>query len=374
MRLHETIETGSETDVVAYNQTAFESEEALENQLYRNPQLLLDERVFLIGRQVRLDTGIADLVGLDRFGNVIIFEVKMGRSGSGSASEETILSQPQNYAQSLSSFDYDGLNELYQEHQKRRGRGDQDISESFVGGGNLLSGFEAVFGDGLEEHQFNSTQRMVVVAEKITRRTEMNARYLLEQGLNFQCVAIQAFRSPREKQDGMMFTSSVVVDYDLKRFRSKSRPSPTYPELTAAIIESIFSDIQSTVRAETLRDVFPDNFDTRTPVLKSNHPDHPDGVIYYISPKPDMNEITIGLHNMNENPAIGEAILREKSRFEKAGLTVQDNLRYNLLTRDWHVKSAEEVRDLADEIGEAYASMVSLGHEMLLADNHGDTE
>ncbi len=42
MRLHERTKTENETEVVACNRTAFESEEALENQLNRNPQLLLD--------------------------------------------------------------------------------------------------------------------------------------------------------------------------------------------------------------------------------------------------------------------------------------------------------------------------------------------
>jgi len=69
MRLHERIETENEVEVVACDRTAFESEEALENRLHRSPELLLDEQVLLIGRQVRLDTGVADLVGLDRWGS-----------------------------------------------------------------------------------------------------------------------------------------------------------------------------------------------------------------------------------------------------------------------------------------------------------------
>jgi hypothetical protein len=87
----------------------------------------------------------------------------------------------------------------------------------------------------------------------------MNVRYLLEEGLNFQCVAIQAFRSPEDEDDSSILASSVVVDYNLNRVRPKDRSSPTYPELTAAIIEPIFSDIQSMVRAETVRNVFLEN-------------------------------------------------------------------------------------------------------------------
>jgi len=142
--------------------------------------MLLEEQVLIIGRQVRLETGVADLVGVDCFGNTCVFEVKIGRSGSGSASEKSILSQPQNYAQSLSSYDYENLNELYQDYQTRLDRGEWDVSEDSDRGGNLLTDFETAFGESIEPDQFNSTQRMVVVAEEITRRTERLDLHALE--------------------------------------------------------------------------------------------------------------------------------------------------------------------------------------------------
>jgi hypothetical protein len=358
-------ETESVPSAVEHERTAIHPEETLEDWLHQNPELLLDEQIMVISRQARLETGVADLIGLDCWGNVVIFEVKIGRSGSGSASEETILSQPQNYAQSLSHFDYDDLNDLYDEYTERVNSGEWDVDGSTVGAGTLQSDFEAVFGESLDEDQFGSTERMVVIAEEITRRTERNIRYLLGEGLDFQCVEIQAFHSP----DGhnTMIASSIVVDYPLGRVRPEGRPSPTYPVLVDDILERAFPRFQSVTNAASVSELFPDGIDSREPELVSQNEAHPKSVTYRLAPKPDEGSVVIAIDVESNQAGISELQKMETS-FEEYELEITGNSTYRVITRKWDIESAESLNEaLQDEIAEAYAAMVRVGHRALAA-------
>jgi len=101
-----------------------ESEWQLESWLLANPEVILDERLLIFGRQYNLDSGVPDLLALDQWANVVVVEIKKGQSGTGSASEGSILSQPQEYAQSLSGYAYDELDAVY-EKLKTKVRNDE---------------------------------------------------------------------------------------------------------------------------------------------------------------------------------------------------------------------------------------------------------
>jgi hypothetical protein len=194
-----------------------------------NPTLLLDERVLVFGKQYRLDAGRPDLLGLDRYGNVIVFEIKKGATGSGSAGEKTILSRPRAYARSIEGYGYDRLDGIFEEYQS--GRWNHPTGNDEVE--TLSDAFERTFGRRLEEGAYNCHQRIVVVAERITGRTEATIRSLLERGLNVQCLEVQQF----ETGDGTrLLTTSTVVDYDAKRVRpdrSRTSTAPTAGRETA---------------------------------------------------------------------------------------------------------------------------------------------
>ncbi len=364
MRLYETITTEKEASVVAYDQTHPASEEILEDWLHQSPELLLEEQILIIGRQVRLETGVADLVGLDQWGNVVVFEVKIGRSGSGSASEETILSQPQNYAQSLSSYDYEGLNELYQDYQTRLTRGEWNVSEDSDRGGNLLTDFETAFGESLDPHQFNSTQRMVILAEEITRRTEQNVRYLLDQGLNFQCREIQAFSSPSSEDPETVIASSTVVNYPQGRVRPKNRPSPTYPALVQDILDRAYPNFRSVTNAASVSELFPEGIDVREPRLVSQNVDHPRSIRYRLAPKPDDGTVVIAIDAQDGSVDGVSELQGMRAEFAEKGLDVTGNQTYRVVTRKWKIEGADDLDDeLRDEIADAFATLVRLGHE-----------
>lgn len=224
-------EAGDEQTVglTQLDQRPVETEQELESILNQNPDVLLDESVFVFSRQPSLDPGLPDLVGLDQYGNVVVFELKKGLSGTRSASEETILSQPQNYARALGPFDYDDLNDLYQEYQQQIRSGEWTVDDSLIPAESLDDAFEAVFGRVLKPRDYNQYQRMVIVAETITGQTAENVRYLQDQGLHLQAQEVQLF----ESADGASETlaTTVVVDYDDRRVRPSRVGNPTYDEV-----------------------------------------------------------------------------------------------------------------------------------------------
>ena len=218
-------------------------------------EVILDEPLLIFGRQYGLETGIPDLLALDQWGNVVVVELKRGQSGSGSASEETILSQPQNYAQSLSRYEYEDLDGIYSEYKTALDDGKWDVGESVVREKSLAEAHEAVFGGPIDRTAFNGYQRMVILAEEITSRTENNARYLLEQGLSVQCIEVQWFEFVEESGRGdhySLLSSSTVVDYPLSRVRPE-RSATDFSNLTDTICDRITPRVRSTEGIEEIR-------------------------------------------------------------------------------------------------------------------------
>jgi RecB family endonuclease NucS len=265
-----------------------ESEYTLESWLHSNPSVLLNEPLFLFGRQTGLDTGIPDLLALDQWANVVVFELKKGESGSGSASEATIQSQPQNYAQSLSAFDYDALNEVYQEYRIQVQQGEWNIDKSMAAEDTLKEGFENTVGAVPDRADFNTHQRMVIVAEEITRRTENNAKYLLEQGLNVQCIEMQWFSAPEDvdvspNTEYSVLATSAVVDYPPSRVQPDDQ-AVDYSDLILAVRDRVFPRIKEKMHFNHPKDMA-SRTTNREMQIRSEHPEHPSSVQYIVQPR-----------------------------------------------------------------------------------------
>jgi hypothetical protein len=242
MQVFEFANQNDSTHIGEFNQEPVRSERQLESWLHSHPRVLLDETALVIGRQINFGSGPIDLLALDQFGNTLIFELKKGDTATGSTSEDKIIGQPLRYAESVDSYGYDELNETYREYQTEIASGVWDVKESVAPGGDLIGGFETRFGSSLDPAEFNEHQRMVVVAEHITRQTATNARYLLNEGLNIQCREIQLFSSPKEVSGSSVLAASTVVNYNLGRVRPEQRGNPTYPEKNRKLIERAFPE------------------------------------------------------------------------------------------------------------------------------------
>ncbi|WP_312909951.1 hypothetical protein [Natronosalvus caseinilyticus] len=263
-----------------------DAEYILESWLHANPEVILDEPLLIFGRQYRLSTGLPDLLALDQWGNVVVIELKKGKSGSGSASEETILSQPQNYAQSLSRYKYSDLEEIYDEYKANVRTGEWNVGDAAVVEETLADAHKVALG-GANRSSMNTHQRMVILAEDITSRTETNARYLLEQGLYVQCVEAQCFDFPNEGErtsPDSVLVGSTVVDYPLSRIQPDDG-SVDYSAFIRAVRDRTYDRVKDTLQVNHPDEIASDSA-SRVIQATSNHPEHPDSVLYIFKPRP----------------------------------------------------------------------------------------
>jgi hypothetical protein len=355
----------------------FHSEGKLEQLLHSAPSLLLDEELLIIGRQVGVDTGTLDLLGIDKYGNVVVFELKKGDSGSGSASEGSILSQPQEYAQALHWFTYDDLDDIFTEYSTEVGANDWPGSDG-LDGDSLLDEFERQYGTTLQQETFNQNQRMVIVAEEITDRTAANARYLRDEGLHMQCVEVQRFRLSTDSDSSPVLVASTVVDYDEKRIQPHEEDAITYPAINEGIVSRAFPAFKDVTHATSPEELFPGGFDHREPRMHSHHPEHPDAVRYALRVKPlkqahvrlsiDVTSRGLDIEEVDKT-ALTDRLRDATDRFTESGFNVdQSRNTYRIVTAHWDVDSVADVRDEAflDEVAGRYADLVTLGHETFL--------
>lgn len=368
MRTFDLAQSNSEFTADELARSDIRNESVLESMFHANPQTILDEPVFIFGRQPAVDTGILDLLALDQYGNLLIIELKVGQSGSGSASEETILSQPQNYAQSLESYTYDRLDSIYQSYREDIQNGRWAISDSAVPADDLQSAFEAVFDESLEPDDFNPDQRMVIISEQITPRTQRNARYLLDQGLNIQCVEIQRFDS--EITDHTVLATNTVVDHHLSRVRPDRKLNPIYPDIVRDIVERAFPELQSVVEVSTSETAFQD-IESHRPHLRSKHPDHPD-LVYTLYLRPvEWGYVIVAIDYWGEDDETLDTLRRNAELFEERGFQIsQDRTRDRIVRANWETDSTDLLSDDAflEEVANEFVSLVKTGHEVFTDD------
>lgn len=344
-------------------------EEALEGWLAANPELLLDETLLLFSRQHPLDVGKPDLLALDQFGNLVVFEVKTGRSGTKSASEESIIGQPLTYAQALSTAEYGALDEIYQRYRERVIDGRWYHDPESVSAATLHEAFEGTYGRRLAPDQFNDTQRVVIVAETITERTADNARYLRDQGYHIQCREVQLYERPGQSggSKSKVSVTNTVVDYPLGDVRPVDKGHPAYPEINRAIIERTFREIGSLVGAETPRDLV-QGFDERQPRIRSSAAGHPDTVSYrlYVNPEDDAVLVAIDIDERDE--AALAALQGHQAAFAEQGYQMTCNERHRVVIDTWLVDGIGDLDEpLLEEIAARWSLLVRLGHEALTA-------
>lgn len=288
MRLFDLASDREPPDTRELERRSVESEWQLESWLLANPEVILDERLLIFGRQYSLDSGFPDLLALDRWGNVVVIEIKRGQSGTGSASEGSILSQPQEYAQSLSGYGYDELDAVYDELKAKVRDGEWDPGDAGVIEESLAKAHKTTFGIEVDESAYNQHQRLVILAEQITRQTESNARYLLEQGLNVQCVAVQWFaRSGNDAhtsaEDDAVLGSSTVVDYPRSRVQPED-DTVDYSDLLVRVRDHAYPQLKDELRLEDRTDIASQST-KRTIFFGSNHSDHPKPLKYTMDPQ-----------------------------------------------------------------------------------------
>jgi len=364
MRTFELVRSTEPPQTQELEHQPFDTEWQLESWLHANPDVILDEPLLIFGRQYGLETGLPDLLALDQWANVVVIELKRGKSGSGSASEETILSQPQNYASDLSRYDYDDLDDIYSEYKQNIERGEWNVGDSPVIEESLQDAYQAKFGGSLDPEDFGRYERMVILAETVTGRTETNACYLNEQGLNVQCVEVQAFKmaSDDSETEYSVLASQTVVDYSRSKVRPQtSRDYADYSGLNVDVRDRIFSQVKDELRLDSADEVSATGSRLR---LTSNHPDHPDNVRYEFDPRiEESGHVRCGIGIYDADTERHKQIYRVlKEHFDNLDLddaSVTDNATKSQGVVEKRINVAGRLEDTTEEDINAFVTALS---------------
>ncbi|WP_412070449.1 DUF91 domain-containing protein [Rubrivirga sp. IMCC43871] len=172
---------------------------------------VLSDDLLVIGRQLDTDGGgILDLLCLDGRGDVVVVELKRGKT------PRDVVAQMLDYAAWAGGLSYEQVVEI----------GDRTLG----GEGTLESAFRARFDTDLPE-VLNTEHHMLVVASEVDPRSERILRYLSEtHGVSINAVTFNYFRTP----DGGEFLArthliepDAVEDRTVRRSGSKRRRSAT---------------------------------------------------------------------------------------------------------------------------------------------------
>ena len=148
---------------------------------------VLDPSLLVIGRQVRTSFGGAiDLLCMDGDGNLVVVELKRGKS------PRDVTSQALEYSSWVKDLDFDEIN---------------GIADSYSGiAGTLETAFREKFGSELPD-ELNQTHRSVIVAESVDASTDRIVRYLAEMEVPINVATVQHF----EDANGMELLAQVFL-------------------------------------------------------------------------------------------------------------------------------------------------------------------
>ena len=189
-----------------YERLPFEAdhvESELEGWLETNPDgILEDGPLLIVGRQVPTDLGKSiDLLGVDREGNVVVVELKRGRT------PRDVVAQALEYAAFAAHLDVDELEGILGEYH-----GDESLG---------LADHHREYFDQTGAVAFNKDQRIVIVGQRVTPEIKQTALFLSSKGIQITCVEFIFFQGA---DGGRLLSQDTVVGREHERPRGRSQP------------------------------------------------------------------------------------------------------------------------------------------------------
>ena len=154
------------------------SEKQLEDMIVEQPEILSSDWM-LIARQVKTAFGgIIDLLAVAPDGSLVLIEIKR------SLTPRDVVAQALDYASWVKGLEITEISELY---------------AGFSDEGDLATAFQERFHAELEEHEWNQSHQIVIVAAELDDSTERIAEYLSDAGITINVLCFQVFEHGGEK-------------------------------------------------------------------------------------------------------------------------------------------------------------------------------
>jgi len=211
----------SNAELVIAQKTNLELESHLEDWLENSPRVLSQDTILWIGRQTSATdedgTIYSDLFGVDSQGNLVIAELKKGRT------PRDIIAQLLDYAAWADDLSEYRIREIAEAYFKDRG---------VFQGKTFDDAFREVF-DRPETEELpplNRGLRLFIAAEEIPSRIERVCRFLrTSHGMDISCIAFSTFQT--EAGERLVSTEAKVGDEDIATPKTQGQRTSRNPRL-----------------------------------------------------------------------------------------------------------------------------------------------
>jgi len=171
------------------------SERSIEELIERNPNIILGDKLLIIGRQVKTDSGkILDLLAVDKEGRLVVIELKKGYA------PREIVAQILDYSSWLRSLPERRIEDIARNYFQKKNTKNISLSDEFMKFYNI----EACPEIGKEVVN-------ILFAKEFSEEVINPAKYLYEFDLSIYCIRFDTFKS---KQCEYIITDNIVGDFD----------------------------------------------------------------------------------------------------------------------------------------------------------------
>lgn len=265
-----------QNDMKRVPESELDREAKLEKRLVRTDGAKIgDVEVLYVGRQGSPgDGGIFDILGVDERGDTVVVELKRGRT------PRDVVTQALEYAGEIRNVDYDYLDERYREFL----RDDQDYTDpSEIP--SLRQAHREYFDleESLSEREFNDDQRLVVVGTDFGDVVLNMADFLRENGIDVVAVEYSTYR---DDEEGVELLTTDGIRRPLSEeptTASSTSDKVDYWGLLRKVRDRVYSEVAETTQHENPEAI--QKSGTSRLGVGSNHPGHPDPVMYRFKPQ-----------------------------------------------------------------------------------------
>ncbi len=227
-----------DNELKKYEQRDFASEsyeKHLEEWVLNNPSVLVDggEEIMFIRQERRLEKR-EDLMGIDREGNVIVVELKRGRT------PREVVAQAIEYVAKISYQSYDEI-----EHQallffKKQNRTCMSLYQAYA------EYFYDPIGEDSFREKLNKSQRIFIVAQDISDDVVLMSNYLISYGIDITCISFSYYRDEEK----------IVIDVTTETGGvSDKKPFITSPiSYTSGFLNSVKDEVLNSLKADMILD------------------------------------------------------------------------------------------------------------------------
>lgn len=349
-------------DMKRVPESELETEANLEQRLVRTDGAKIgDVEILYVGRQGSPgEGGIFDILGVDERGDTVIVELKRDRA------PRDIVAQALEYASEIRNVEYEYLNEQY--HQFLRDeQGYTDPSEM----PSLREAHREYFNldDSLSPREFNDEQRLVVVGTDFQDVSLNMADFLREHGIDVVAVEYSTYR---DDEQGVELLTTDGVRRPLSEeptTTSSTSDKADYSSLIREVRDRVYSEVAEVTRHEN-----PDDMSgkaSRRLGFTSEHPDHPDTVIYRFEPRiAEQGEATVSIglfgSDEEEKDRVREVIAAYADELDSYETSDEANPNSNLVCLKFEKVDREPDDEFVDAVANEMTRLVRFYHPKLV--------